>query len=126
MAEVGLSRVILFVHDVPRVAKFYQDVFGFAPIGASDEGWVVLRTGAAELALHRIGDAYRDRPLGTGIETNAKLVYCVDHDLADYRAGLISKGVILGEIQSFPSEPRPLCDGIDPEGNVFQIMQVSQ
>jgi hypothetical protein len=29
----------------------------------------------------------------------------------------------MGEIKSYPGFAGPLCDGIDPEGNVFQLSQ---
>ncbi len=80
--------------------------------------------GACELALHRVGRKYRGEDANSWkVETNAKLVLTVTREIADMRAELISKGVPMGEIKSYPGFPGPLCDGTDPEGNVFQLEQ---
>jgi outer membrane protein OmpA-like peptidoglycan-associated protein len=41
-------------------------------------------------------------------------------DLEPVRSALIARGVPMGEIKSYGTTG-PLCDGSDPEGNVFQI-----
>jgi hypothetical protein len=52
-----------------------------------------------------------------------KLVLTVDRELAELRAELVGKGVPMGAIKSYPGLTGPLCDGRDPEGNVFQLAQ---
>jgi len=47
----------------------------------------------------------------------------VTRDIAELRAELVTKGVPMREIKSYPGFPGPLCDGEDPEGNVFQLQQ---
>jgi len=37
---------------------------------------------------------------------------------------LQAKGIPMGEIKSYPGLTGPLCDGKDPEGNVFQLAQI--
>ena len=44
-------------------------------------------------------------------------------ELAELRAELVGKGVPMGAIKSYPGLTGPLCDGRDPEGNVFQLAQ---
>jgi catechol-2,3-dioxygenase len=122
----SLERIILYVQDVERLAKFYQDIFQFQVAQEIKGEWVVLRAGACELALHRVGKPYRVADTTSWkVETNAKLVLSVTSDLAEMRAQLIRKGVPMGDIKAYPSLTGPLCDGTDPEGNVFQLAQTS-
>ena len=70
------------------------------------------------------GKAYRVAdPQNWQVESNAKLVMTVDRELDELRAELIAKGVAMGRIKSYPGFTGPLCDGRDPEGNVFQLAQ---
>jgi catechol-2,3-dioxygenase len=122
----SLERIILYVQDVERLAKFYQDIFQFQVAQEIKGEWVVLRAGACELALHRVGKPYRVADTTSWkVETNAKLVLSVTCDLAGMRAQLIRKGVPMGDIKAYPGLTGPLCDGTDPEGNVFQLAQTS-
>ena len=43
----------------------------------------------------------------------------------DAREALLARGVPMGEIKSYPGLTGPLCDGRDPEGNVFQLSQAT-
>jgi len=119
-----LTRIILYVQDVERLATFYRDAFGLAVVEQIPEEWAVLKAGACELALHRVGKAYRvDDPHEWQVESNAKLVLTVDGDLKKLRVELLAKGVAMRRIKSYPPLTGPLCDGTDPEGNVFQLAQ---
>jgi hypothetical protein len=116
-----LARVILYVHDVDKLSAFYREAFGLVPAEEIAGEWAVLRAGTCELALHRVGPAYRrTTPAG---ESNAKLVFAIDTPVADKRQELLRRGVPMGEIKSYGTGP--LCDGRDPEGNVFQLAQSS-
>jgi hypothetical protein len=112
------------VQDVSRLADFYGDALGLPIVEEIKDEWAVLRAGPCEIALHRVGKPYRVADASTWqVETNAKLVLTVDRELAELRAELIGKGVPMGEIKSYPGLTGPLCDGKDPEGNVFQLAQ---
>lgn len=122
----SLTRVILYVQDVDRLADFYRSALGLPVVEEIKGEWVVLGAGACELALHRVGEAHRVADPGSWkVESNAKLVMQVDRELTELRAELIAKGVPMGEIKSYPGLTGPLCDGRDPEGNVFQLAQMS-
>ena len=118
----SLSRVILYVHDVDRLSVFYREAFGFGLVEEIAGEWAVLRAGGCELALHRVGAPYRGMaPTGEG-NSNAKLVFTIDTPIAAKRAALLQRGVAMGEIKSYAGTG-PLCDGCDPEGNVFQLSE---
>jgi predicted enzyme related to lactoylglutathione lyase len=123
--DVSLDRIILYVQDVERLANFYKDMFQLPVVEGIKDEWAVLRAGACELALHRVGKPYRVADASSWkVETNAKLVFSVT-DLDKLRADLIRKGVPMGPIKAYPGLTGPLCDGTDPEGNVFQLAQVA-
>jgi catechol-2,3-dioxygenase len=122
--DLSLSRIILYVQDVERLAAFYKDAFGLPIVEEIKGEWAVLRAGHCELALHRVGKPWRVADTSAWkVETNAKLVFAVTRELDQLRAELIGKGVPMGNIKSYPGLTGPLCDGSDPEGNMFQLAQ---
>ncbi len=123
-AALPMTRVILYTHDVRRLKVFYQTHFGLALREDIDGEWVVLDAGGVELALHRVGPAHRAASAGqTGAGSNAKFVFRIDDDLEARREALVRDGIAMREIKRFAGFPYRLCDGVDPEGNVFQLMQ---
>jgi catechol-2,3-dioxygenase len=107
--QVALNRVILYVQDVDRLATFYQQAFGLRVVEEIKGEWSVLDAGPCQLALHRVGKAYRvDDPASWEVESNAKLVMTVDRPLPELRAELIAKGVPMGQIKSYPHLTGPL------------------
>ncbi len=108
-----LSRVMLFISDVPKIAAFYRDVLGLTPIGEITSEWVELEAGSCTIALH-----HAPKPLSERGQPSAKIVFGVKDVLAG-KALLESRGVKMGEIYSF--DGIDICDGLDPEGNLFQI-----
>jgi predicted enzyme related to lactoylglutathione lyase len=115
-----LKHAIIFVKDLPRMTRFYREAFGFTLlVQRSTEDWTEFDGG---LALHAapatiaaalmITDPPRARS-----ETPIKLVFEVD-DVVLARGKLAAHGAVM-------QEPKPggACDGIDPEGNVFQIVK---
>ncbi len=82
----------------------------------------MLDTGGIELALHRVGQAYRGMPVSPNA-SNAKLVFNVQSGLTALRELLVGAGVEMRELKRFDGFPYLLCDGADPEGNVFQLLQ---
>src|ERR1700731_1025459 len=73
--RVVLNRVMLHVQDVDRLANFYQQVFGLPVVEKIKGDWSVLDAGPCQLALHRVGTAYRVAdPASWKAESNAKLV----------------------------------------------------
>ncbi|HEY1546609.1 MAG TPA: VOC family protein [Kofleriaceae bacterium] len=113
-----LSQVILFVHDTARVMAFYSQLGLVVIDGDSASGFVRMRdpSGGAVLALHytrAIGP-----PAGPRVDTAMKPCFHVD-DIDVARAELIARGVTMRDVHRF--ETIAFCDGIDPEGNIFQL-----
>jgi len=124
--QVSLERIILFVQDVGRVADFYRRHFGFAPVEEASNDWAVLQADACQLALHRVGEPYRVADASDWqADGNAKLVFSIGGGLDAMRQTLLDDGTAMGAIKSFPGVPGRLCDGKDPEGNVFQLWEAA-
>lgn len=110
--ELKLARVILFAVQVETLAAFYGEVLGLTRLSSNDSGFVEFEAGGCRLAIHDGGTA--DKPRWRG----PKLVFG-SQDVAACREALLSRGVKMGKLVAF--EQIHLCDGWDPEGNVFQI-----
>jgi catechol 2,3-dioxygenase-like lactoylglutathione lyase family enzyme len=115
---VQLSQVILFVHDTARMMAFYSQLGLVVVDGDATTGFVRLRdpSGGAVLALHftrAIGP-----PAGPRVDATMKPGFRVD-DIDAARAALIAHGATMRDVHRF--EAIAFCDGIDPEGNIFQL-----
>jgi predicted enzyme related to lactoylglutathione lyase len=111
-----LRRAILFAKDVERLTAFYRDALGlpFLP-DRSQAGWAEFEG----LALHAL-PAQPDLPDPAPRREDSwiKLVFATD-DVAGTRERLAAHGARMDE--PFRWEGGSYCDGVDPEGNVFQI-----
>ena len=110
---LALNRVIVFSSDVEKSASFYQTMFGFTalPSDYPASEWLELETGGCRIAFHK---AYEK---GGGACAH-KLVFFSDNPLA-VRDELIAKGANMLEAKQFGD--LILCDGVDIDGNRFQI-----
>ncbi|WP_175874337.1 VOC family protein [Burkholderia sp. BCC0397] len=123
-----MTRIILYVRDVALLKTFYQRHFALPVIEEIDGEWTVLDAGAIELALHRAGPAFRHAAASASTNahaatSNVKLVFRIDADIDAYRDRLARDGVTVHDIKRYDGFPYRMVDGIDPEGNVFQVMQ---
>ena len=122
----SMTRIIFYVHDVRLLTSFYQTHFGFTMIEEIPDEWVVLKAGGIELALHLVGVPWRSQPIGASSSasgSNTKMVFCVKSGLPDIRQSLLNAGVVMGELKRYDGFAQLMCDGKDPEGNMFQLSQ---
>ena len=118
---MNLRRAIVFAKDLERMTAFYRDGLGLRVIPETrQEGWVELDAGGALIALHAIPAHIAETievktPPEAREDTAIKLVFLTD-DVAAARAHLAAHGAVMFDPRSWGS-----CDGLDPEGNVFQI-----
>jgi len=123
-----MTRIILYVRDVALLKAFYQRHFALPVVEEIDGEWAVLDAGAIELALHRAGPAFRHAAASSSTNasaatSNVKLVFTIDADIDTYRDRLARDGVTVRDLKRYDGFPYRMVDGIDPEGNVFQVMQ---
>jgi catechol 2,3-dioxygenase-like lactoylglutathione lyase family enzyme len=121
-----ITRIILYVRNVELLKNFYQTHFDVPVVEEISGEWAVLKAGEVELALHLAGPQYRgDAPDagGDGPGSNAKLVFTVRSGLPELREKLMAAGVKMRELKRCAGFAQLMCDGEDPEGNVFQLSQ---
>ena len=120
MEQLNLKQVILYVEDMASQVAFYRDILCLTvryPVQEdySDEMWVVLETGQAELALHAGGKR------NFGSDSPCLVFYC--DDIQAMHAELTERGVQLDPV--FSPAPGTLVANVrDPEGNRFSLKQV--
>ena len=115
-----LGQLILFTGDVSRLAAFYRDVLGLSEIEA-EAGWCVLDAGGVKLALHGIPVHLAGEVSVPPIKREDsywKPTFLVD-DLDAALARLAAAGIAMSTPRTYG--PRTFSDGMDPDGNVFQI-----
>ena len=84
--------------------------------------WVLLDAGNCKLGLHRADAAFRnENAMEYKVNNNTKLV--VDQDIFELRNSLLKQNVVIREIKTFDNFDFRICDGEDPDGNVFQLKQ---
>ncbi|WP_223599763.1 VOC family protein [Chryseobacterium sp. GVT01B] len=116
-----LGTIILYVKNVQLLRNFYVEHFNLKVI-EEDPIWVLLDAGGVHIGLHKIGDQYLENiEAGYLFDNNTKLVFEIDIDIESARNVLVSKNIQMREIKTFENYPFWLCDGTDPEGNVFQL-----
>jgi predicted enzyme related to lactoylglutathione lyase len=116
----GLTKTILYVHDMNQQINFYCDKLDLTvkfPAGLdnySDQVWVELATGECQLVLHYNGKKQfgKDR---------TKLAFSVNNIETAYKT-LTERGVELSPIRDTPPNLK-VASGFDPEGNPFAIYQ---
>lgn len=108
-----ISRIILFVADVPGVAAFYQRHFGLEPLETEEDGWLELRAEGCNLALHR-----GKLPPGERSQSPAKIVFAVSN-VHDAVKRFAAEGLKFGKVQEWNGIS--FADTQDPEGNPIQI-----
>ena len=115
-----LQRAIIFVKDIERMASFYGETLGLRAVKETrTSSWVEFPEGVALHAIpSEIAQSIEIASPPRVRETNPiKLVFGVA-DVDKERSRLEALGVRM------IVRPWGTCDGIDPEGNVFQIFQL--
>ena len=114
-----MAQTIVFVEDVARMQAFYEGALGLSVITA-EPGWVQLDAGGVVFALHAIkpGPTPLPEPPPERVDSCIKLCFHVD-DVDAARAKLVTAGIRMRDVHHYDGVA--FCDGVDPEGNIFQI-----
>jgi predicted enzyme related to lactoylglutathione lyase len=113
MPSIALSRVVLYVRDIPAVAAFYQQHFGLQPAAPAEPGWLELAPpdGGCAIALHQ---AAVSQKRGSEI----KLVFGVA-DVHAFKATCAAAGLQFGPVHEAPGHC--FANAKDPAGNAISI-----
>ncbi len=127
MSSKPQAGAVLFAKDVRCLASFYEAVTGLRPRTVETDH-VVLESPAFQLVIHAI-----PQPIAKGIQiavpaapradTPIKLVFFVGDLAASRRAANQMQGLVKAASAEWQFEDSVVCDGHDPEGNVFQLRQ---
>lgn len=113
--------IILYIKNLELLKNFYVENFNLKVI-EEDSIWVLLNAGVVNIGLHKIGDQYLAKiNADHQFDNNTKLVFEIDVDIEIARNEFLSKNIQMKEIKTFDNYDFLLCDGTDPEGNVFQL-----
>ena len=110
---LAINRIIYFTNQMKTMTAFYRDVIGLSLIDnpeSAPSDFLEFDAGACTIALHKGSP-------GTPASRN-KIVFYTDN-VGETREELIRRGAKMGTVN--PKSALHLCDGKDPEGNVFQI-----
>lgn len=119
-----MTRVMLYVQDVVSLKSFYRQYFDLPVVEEIENEWVVLDAGKIELALHLAGAAFRGAAAPRRPHPgNVKLVFSIDAGIDAHRDRLARDGVTVRDLKRYDGFTYRMYDGVDPEGNVFQVMQ---
>jgi len=122
--QIKLDTIIIFVRDIDLLKDFYTDSFKLKIIEENKAEWVLLSAGGCNIGLHKIGEQFaKDKREFIHSETNTKLVFEIDGNIYATRQTFADKGMRIREVKTFENYNFLVCDGEDPEGNVFQLKQ---
>jgi hypothetical protein len=113
MSNLQITRVILYVKNVPRIADFYERHFDMRPLPGGTDKWTELAasSGGCTIALHKATVAQKS---GAAI----KLVFGVA-DIRAFKRAKAQEGLRFGVIHR--AECVEFSNSKDPAGNSIQI-----
>lgn len=109
----AITRIILYVKDIPKVAAFYQRHFAMTPLPSEEKGWLELTSGdgACRIALHQAAATQKS---GAAM----KVVFGVD-DVRKFAKAREKDGLKFGPIHD-PGHFQ-FANAKDPAGNSISI-----
>src|SRR5262245_49963022 len=127
MTHRGLIGAVLYAKDLGRLVDFYSSVAGMEP-QTIEKGYAILGGGPSQFVIVRIPKRIADTidiatPPEPREDTPLKLVFAVE-DIARARDRAAELGGAMNAVErEWEFDHAKVCDGHDPEGNVFQVRQ---
>ncbi|MGS0747514.1 VOC family protein [Halpernia sp. GG3] len=119
--KTKIDTLLFYVKNIKLLRDFYEENFDLKVI-EEDEIWVLMTDGTMKIAFHKIGDHYLEKiSENHQFDNNVKIVFEIEEDSEDVRSKFLAKKIQMRELKTFDDYDFWLCDGIDPEGNVFQL-----
>src|SRR5215471_7135765 len=129
MSQPVLYGAIIYAKDYLALAKFYEHVAGLTQREA-DEEYVLLEAPSFQLVILQIppriaANITIDKPPRKRENTPIKLFLNVSNIENARQAAKAYGGEVNGAEKEWKFHGVTRCDGIDPEGNVFQLQEAS-
>ena len=118
---------VLYAKDLDRLVAFYSTVAGIEPRSV-EKGFAVLGSAPSQLVIVRIPKRIADTidittPVEPREDTALKLVFGVE-DIGRARVRAAELGGAVNAVdREWQFDGDTVCDGHDPEGNIFQLRQ---
>jgi Glyoxalase-like domain len=127
MATQLRAAAVLYARNMRSIAAFYEAVAGMQR-RAAGEDHIILESPAFQLVVHAIPphivESIRiETPVRPRERTPIKLAFFVDDLAAARSAAARLNGSLKAPDAEWQFEGTTVCDGHDPEGNVFQLRQ---
>lgn len=122
--KANLRLVKIFTQEIDIMRSFYVDVLGLEVLEENPGDRVLLDTGACPLCLYQSGDEYFEAvDVNLDADKNIKLVFDIEDDIFALHANLVANGTLVTEIRHSGNDAYYICEGKDPEENIFQLKQ---
>jgi predicted enzyme related to lactoylglutathione lyase len=127
MTHRGLMGAVLYAKDLDHLVEFYSSVAGIEQKSV-DKGFAVLGAKPSQFIIVRVPKRIADTidiatPPEPREDTPLKLVFGVE-DIAHARDRAAELGGAMNVVErEWEFDGTKVCDGYDPEGNVFQLRQ---
>jgi predicted enzyme related to lactoylglutathione lyase len=109
-----ISRILLYVKDIPKVADFYIKHFGFVPQPSQEDDLLELTSasGSFSLLLHQASKGHR---VG---QSCIKIIFDV-HDVEAFKGKALKQGLKFG--MTYKADRYEFANARDPAKNPIQI-----
>lgn len=111
ISPLPITRVVLYVKDIEKVARFYETHFGLRRGPDDEKGWLELSGGGCAIALHQ---AALSQKSGAAM----KLVFGV-RDVEAFKAECARNGLKFGAVHR--AHGVEFANAKDPNGNSISI-----
>ena len=125
-----MTGAVVYAKDLPRLSAFYAAVTGM-PVQTTRQGFAVLGRKPFQLVIvqipRRIADTISiETPPARREDAPIKLVFAVSDMVAARNAAAERGGAVNAAEREWEFEGFKVCDGHDPEGNVFALWEATQ
>jgi catechol 2,3-dioxygenase-like lactoylglutathione lyase family enzyme len=118
----GRVSAVLYVRDLEKVTAFYSALLR-QPLVYRDAYHAVLRCGIFALDIHQLPADALERNAHKPRDQSVKLSFPVDSIVRARHAAAAHGGELDPGPPRWVIEQQKICDGRDPEGNVFQLRE---
>ena len=127
MSKPVVYGAVIYAKDFRALAKFYEHVAGLTECEV-DEDYVLLEAPSFRLVVLQIPERYAanitiEKPPRKRENTPIKLILNVSSIEAARQAAKTLGGGLNGSETEWSFQGIKRCDGVDPEGNVFQLQE---
>src|SRR5947209_6145369 len=123
MSEDISAGAVIYSQDIDRLAAFYLATIGFRE-HRREATYVALRANGFELVLVKAGEALGSESTSERRSMAAIKLGFVVPSIADARASAAIRGGLINAARhEWRFGSHRVCDGLDPEGNVIQVME---